>query len=254
MAQSAYCKKCRKEVLPGAACPYCGGKLGTPRTVWRVKHVPVRDWISWNAPMRLALPALMLVAAVILAAEGLTNGTAGIERLLNGAFPRVLLWILAGLTLAVLLVLLFQREEVLEVALEKSGITVRTLLPKPGPLCLLAHLRSPALARNDALRQEYGLLVDEQKLSWRQVKRIQWWPEKSQLLLYGPFWWLRMAVPVTAESWPELSAAITEKLGKKKIRMPSGLRAPAAPKASAGSRKEKQEDYFDGFDAGSFGE
>ena len=253
MAQSAYCKKCRREVLPGGSCPYCGGKLGTPRTLWRVKHVPVRDWISWNAPMRLALPALLLVAAGVVLAEGVTGGAAGIERLLNGAFPRVLLWILAGLALLTLLVLLLQREEVLEVALDKSGLTVRTLLPKPGPLCLLAHLRSPALVKNDALRQEFGLLVDEQKLAWRQVKRVQWWPEKSQLLLYGPFWWLRLAVPVTAESWPELSAAVTERLGRKKIRMPSGLRAPA--RSTAGKKKNTaQQDFFPDTDPGAYGE
>ena len=221
MALSCFCKKCAKEVLPGASCPYCGGKLGTPHTLWRVQRRPVSDWISWNAPLRVVIPVLALVAAALVCAEAAMEGLEGVRTLLRGATPRVLLLILGAAVLLVFAGLLLRGRETLEMTADKSGVTLRVLLPKPGALCLLAHLRSPKLAARADLQREYGLLLSEQSLRWKEIRRVQWWQERSLLLLYAPAPWLRMALPCTAECWPELTSLIREHLGRRKdLRLP----------------------------------
>ena len=63
MALTAYCKKCAREVEPGAVCPYCGTKLGktAAHAAWCLERTPVKDWMSWNAVMRVLLPAGLAV-------------------------------------------------------------------------------------------------------------------------------------------------------------------------------------------------
>ena len=61
MALTAYCKKCAREVEPGEVCPYCGSKLGknAAHAAWCVERTPVKDWMCWNALMRILLPAAL---------------------------------------------------------------------------------------------------------------------------------------------------------------------------------------------------
>ena len=63
MALTAYCKKCAREVEPGERCPYCGSRLGknAAHAAWCVERTPVRDWMSWNALMRILLPAALFI-------------------------------------------------------------------------------------------------------------------------------------------------------------------------------------------------
>ena len=240
MAISATCKKCGKEMDPGATCPICGGKLSLPHTLWRISRRPVLNWISWNSFLRLALPVLGLVALILLIAE-MAGGTGGLRRFLEGPVPGVLLWLLAGLLAAVGLLLLLQGRETLELAADKSGVTLRVLLPRPTPLRLLAHGRSPRLMQEPSLRMEYGLLVDERRVDWKELTRVQLWPEKGMFLLYGPRWWLRMAVPCDAEGWREMSAQVTDKLARKKgVVVPPSLRPPEKPKAAAASSRGRR--------------
>ena len=237
MAITAFCRKCGREMRPGATCPSCGGKLSAPHTLWRVSRRPVLSWTAWNSPLRLALPALLLVGLVLLGAE-LTSGSGGLQRFFDGAMPTLLGWMLAGLLLAVGLMLLLQGKETLEIAADKSGVMLRVLLPRPTALQLLAHFRSPRLLRDESFRMEYGLLADERRVAWKDVRRVQLWPEKGMFLLYGPRWWLRLAVPCDEEGWREMSALVTEKLGHKKgARVPASMRP--APKAKAAPRRAK---------------
>ena len=250
MAITAFCRKCGKEMRPGATCPSCGGKLSTPHTLWRVSRRPVLSWTAWNSPLRLALPALLLVGLVLLGAE-LAAGPGGLQRFFEGSIPALLGWMLVGLLLAVGLMLLLQGKETLEIAADKSGVNLRVLLPKPTAIKLLAHFRSPRLLRDESCRMEYGLLVDERRVAWKDVRRVQLWPEKGMFLLYGPRWWLRLAVPCDEEGWREMSALVTEKLGHKKgARVPASLKA--APKAKSTGRRSRspapaQTDYQEDF-------
>ena len=231
MAITAFCRKCGKEMRPGAVCPVCGGKLSASHTLWRISRWPALSWTCWNSPLRLALPALLLVGLVLLGAE-LTAGPGGLQRFLDGSMPSLLAWMLAGLVLAVGIALLLQGQETLEIAADKSGVTLRVLLPRPTTLRLLAHFRSPRLLRDESLRMEYGLQVDERRVAWKDVRRVQLWPEKGMFLLYGPRWWLRMAVPCDEKGWREMSALVTEKLGHKK-----GARVPASLRSSSGGTR-----------------
>ncbi len=245
MAQSAYCKKCGREMLPGGTCPICGGKLTGPHTLWRVSRRPVLSWIAWNTPLRLALPALLLVGLIMAGAEA-AAGPGGLGRFLDGPMPALLGWMLLGLMGALGLILLLQGKETLEITADKSGVTMRVLLPRPTALQLLAHFRSPGLMKDQGLRMEYGLLADERRVAWKDIRRVQLWPEKAMFLLYGPKWWLRMAVPCDREGWREMSALTTEKLGKKKgAVVPPSLRPAPAPGAKGGGRRPPQQTAMD---------
>ena len=241
MAQSAYCKTCRREVLPGSLCPFCGGKLSGPHLIWRASRLPVADWSCWNAPLRLALPTLMLGAAALAAAEGGFGGWAAVRRLLQGETPRVLGLITAALLAAVFLLLLLQGRETLEITADKTGLCVRRLLARPSAVRLLARLRSPRLMERQEARLEYGLLVGEERLAWRDVRRVALWPEKGQALFYAPGWWLRLALPVTGEAWEELAPLMREKLGRRKdVALPPALRQPkTSAKAARAPRPDR---------------
>ena len=71
MALTAYCKKCAREVDAGEVCPYCGTKLGknAAHAAWCVERTPVKDWMSWNALMRILLPAALVILLLVLLAE-----------------------------------------------------------------------------------------------------------------------------------------------------------------------------------------
>ncbi len=227
MAQSAYCRKCGREVAPGAVCPICGGKLGGPHTLWRVSRRPLLSWLAWNTPLRLILPVLAVIGLILFGAE-LFSGPGGFMRFLRGQKPALLGWMLLGVLAAPFVILLLQCRETLEITADKSGVTMRVLIPNPTALCVLAHFRSPRRVRDESLRMEYGLLADERRVAWKDIRRVQLWPEKGMFLLYGPRWWLRMAVPCDETGWQEMSALVTEKLGRKKgAVVPPSLRPEA---------------------------
>ena len=233
MALTAYCKKCMREVQPGAVCPVCGGKLSAPHAFWRVSRRPLCSWISWNAPMRLILPCLGVLLAALAAAEVIQGGFGALSAFLSGPVPRVLCWLLAGIVLAVGLVLLLQGRHTCEISADKSGVTQRVLLADPGAIRLLAHFRSPRLLGVPALRMEYGLLLEERHLAWKDIRRVQLWPEQGLVLLYAPRWWMRMAVPCDGEGWQEITALIAEKLGRSKHTSLPGALRPAVKTAPA---------------------
>lgn len=225
MPLSARCKKCGTETASGAICPRCGGKLGNLRWLWRVERRPVLSWIGWNTPMRVILPGITLMAAAVAAAELIGGGAGAVERLLSGDLPRLLLILTASALALTGLVLVLRGREVLEIAAEKSGLTVTVLLPKPNAVSLLLRLRSPRLAADTSRRREYGLLLEERKLPWKEIRRVQIWAEKSLVLLYAPSWWLRLAVPCDQETWPEIRQVVTERLGRQKnTRLPEVFR------------------------------
>ena len=110
MALTAYCKKCAREVDPGEVCPYCGSKLGknAAHAAWCVERTPVKDWMCWNALMRVLLPAALFILLLVLAAEGISGGIGAVERLLVSGFPVVLLVLLGTILLLALLALILQ--------------------------------------------------------------------------------------------------------------------------------------------------
>ena len=233
MPLTSYCKKCARDVPMGDRCPHCGSKLAanTVRLAWCVDHAPVRDWMSWNAVMRIAIPALAMVLLIVVALEGLTGGAAGVEALFREGLVLSVLGV-AGFGAAVLLLLfILQGDDILDCVVDSKGFHVQQYLAEPTPLKLLARLRSPALMKQ-VTAENPMLLLSQKEIAWKDVARVQLWPEKTLLLLYAPRWWLRLAVPCTPFTWTDALGMVTDKLGRKKaVDLPKQLVAPPKPKA-----------------------
>ena len=230
MALTAYCKKCRREVDAGELCPFCGTRLGktAAHAAWCMEKIPVRDWMSWNAVMRVLLPSALAVLLIVLAAEGLSGGTEALERLIGGGFLTVLGILLAAVLAIVGLLLGVQGKELTDYVVDSRGVHETRYLPNPTPLKLLARLKSPALmSRVNPEAAVPVLKLEERHLSWRETARVQLWPEKCMILFYAPAWWLRVSAACTPLVWEDVMGLIREKLGrKKKIRLPASLVVP----------------------------
>ena len=233
MALTATCKKCNREVPVGNHCPYCGGKLGktAAHAAWAVEKTPVRDWMSWNAVMRILLPAMLAVLLLTLLLEGLSGGTQALEQMLVSGFPIVLVILLGTVFLLVLLVLLLQGKELSDYVIDSRGVHETRYLPHPTALRLLLRGKSPALMNQlDPEAETPVLRLDEKNLSWREVARVQLWPEKCMVLFYAPVWWLRIPVACTPFTWDDTLSFVREKIGKKKaVQLPASLRVVSAP-------------------------
>ena len=235
MALTAYCKKCGREVDAGEVCPFCGSRLGktAAHAAWCVERVPVKDWMCWNAVMRLLLPAALAVLLLVLLLEGLAGGMDAVEKLFVSGFPVVLLILLGTVLAAVLVLLALQGKELADYVIDNRGIHEIHYLPAPTALKLLARLKSPAMLKEAGQGGAVSVLkLGEKDLAWKDVARVQLWPEKCMILYYAPAWWLRVAVACTPFSWEDAMGMTREKLGKKrKIQLPPSLVIPAEPKA-----------------------
>lgn len=230
MALTAYCKKCAREVEAGEICSRCGTRLGknAAHAAWCVERTPVRDWMSWNAIMRILLPAALVILLLVLAAEGISGGAAALEKMLVSGFPAVLLSLLGAILLLALLVLALQGKELTDYVVDSRGIHEIRYLPNPTPVKLLTRMKPPALLREAGQSGPVPVLkLGEKDLAWRDVARVQLWAEKCMILYYAPSWWLRIPVACTPFSWDDVMGLTREKLGKKrKLRLPPSLVIP----------------------------
>ena len=234
MPLTSYCKKCARDVPVGERCPHCGSKLpaNTVRLAWCVDHAPLKDWMSWNAVMRVALPVLLLALLLAILMEGLTGGVAGVEAILKEGLPLSLLGVAVFGVAVLLLLFILQGDDILDCVVDSKGFHVQQYLPEPTPIKLLARLKSPTLM-NRVTDENPMLLLSQREIAWKDIARVQLWPEKTLLLLYAPTWWLRLAVPCTPFTWEDALALISEKLGRKKaVQLPQQLVAPQKPKAA----------------------
>lgn len=245
MPITAYCKKCARDVAPGERCPHCGGKLAKSavRVAWCADHIPLKDWISWNAAMRILLPLAAMVLVLILLLEGMAGGLQAVEDLLRGGLLFALLGLLAMVITLLLLVFILQGEDLQDCVVDGRGVHVQTYLPHPTPMKLLLRMK-PA-----ALLQQYDpaegiLLIDQREVMWKDIARVQLWPEKTMILLYSPAWWLRLALPCTPFTYEDSLGFIQEKLGRKKgVILPGELTAlpkPMKEKTAAVPEKVQQ--------------
>ena len=238
MALTAYCKKCGREVEPGEICPRCGTRLGknAAHAAWCAERTPVRDWMYWNSVMRLLLPAALVILLLVLLAEGLSGGIAAVEQMIASGFPVVLLILLAAILAAVFVILLLQGKELSDFVVDSRGIHETRYLPNPTPLKLALRLKSPGKMPEEG-GEGQALKISQRDLAWKDVARVQLWPEKCMVLFYAPAWWLRIPVQCTPFAWDDVTDFIREKLGKKKkVRLPETLRAPAGTGARRTAR------------------
>ncbi len=232
MARTAYCKRCGREVDAGEICPLCGTRLGknAAHAAWCAERTPVKDWMYWNSVMRLLLPGTLALLVLVLLAEGISGGFGAVEKMLSSAFPIVLGILLATVLTVVFLILLLQGKELSDFVVDSRGIHETRYLPDPTPLKLLLRLKAPRMPAEDD--ESRVVRLGERHLAWKDVSRVQLWPEKCMVLFYAPSWWLRIPVACTPFTWENTMEYIREKLGrKKKVRLPQSLQAPAPPAA-----------------------
>jgi hypothetical protein len=231
MALTAYCKKCAREVDAGEICPVCGTRLGknAAHAAWCVERIPVKDWMCWNALMRILLPAALVILVLVLLAEAVAGGASAVEKLLVSDFPTVLLILLGAILAVALIALLLQGKELTDYVVDNRGIHEIHYLQDPTPLRLIARLKSLALLREAQQGSSAAVVkVGEKDLPWKNVARVQLWPEKGMILYYAPSWWMRIAAVCTPFIWDDVMAVTREKLGRKrKIRLPASLVIPA---------------------------
>ena len=233
MARTAYCKHCGKEVEAGEVCPECGTRLGknAAHAAWCVERTPVKDWMYWNSVMRILLPGALVILILVLLLEGISGGAEALEKMLSSAFPAVLGVLLLTTVAVVFAVLLLRGKELSDFVIDNRGIHETRYLPNPTPLKLMLRMKAPGLPEGDGSARVVKL--SEHHIAWKDVGRVQLWPEKCTVLFYAPAWWLRIPVICTPFTWEDTMEYIREKLGKKKkVRLPQSLRAAAEPAAS----------------------
>ena len=235
MARTAYCKRCGKEVDAGEMCPFCGTRLGknAAHAVWCVERRPLADWMYWNSVMRLLLPGALVIVILVLLLEGIAGGIGAVEKMLSSAFLPVLGILTATVLVAVFLVLLLQGKELSDFVVDSRGIQETRYLPDPTPLKLILRLKAPKMPEEGG---QQVVKLGERRVAWKDVTRVQLWPEKCVVLIYAPSWWLRIPVVCTPFTWDDTMDYIREKLGrKKKVRLPQSLvdQSPAAPRRRA---------------------
>ncbi len=242
---TSYCKKCGQDVPVSSACPHCGGKLAanTVRLAWCVDHHPVRDWMCWNAVMRLLLPVLAATLLLVFILEGAMGGLAGIAELLSGGLIVSLTGIFGMLLALMLLVFILQGDDLLDCIVDSRGIHVQQYLQHPTAMKLLLRGKSPRLldeAHDDLL------LVASREIAWKDISRVQLWPEKTMILLYAPRWWMRLSLPCTPFTWEDALAFIREKIGKKKtVVLPEECRQTAPAKSKPARAEQSRQLTFE---------
>ncbi len=246
MPLTSYCKKCGQDVPVSSVCPNCGSKLAanTVRLAWCVDHQPVRDWMCWNSVMRLLLPVLGATLTLVIALESLMGGLNGVAMLLNGGLIVTLLGI-TGLLLAVmLLVFILQGDDLLDCVIDARGIHVQEYLSTPTAMKLLLRGKSPRLL--DSLGEDGLLLVSSREIPWKDIQRVQLWPEKTMMLFYAPRWWMRVPLPCSPFVWQDALDFIREKIGKKKtVILPEECRQSAPAKGKAPKESKARQLAFD---------
>ena len=206
-----YCRKCKAETPLGESCPYCGGKLAQTgeQISFGLMRRPEKEWFCWNNLLRIALPVLMLVFVIVVAAEGAAAGAQGVIDLLTGGFLRTMLVLLAAVTGGIWLVFRLQGVESVHVVLDKQGVHMRTYVQEGNELALYSRFLSEAaaekLAAEDERPQLEGLtLVRRVSLPWSEIRRVRIWREGLTILFFRPTFWQAAAVRVPVN---ELEAA-----------------------------------------------
>ena len=243
MPYTVYCKKCCCEVSPGETCPVCSASLKgkKERETFTVYRRAVTDWMCWNRVMRVYLPAWAFLSAALLVPAGVTAFATG--RSMNAILPPVLLpvWMLLGIAVIALL-LLFQGVSRLDCTVDSHGVRMVELLETPTTLQLLAHLRSPSLTQDEIESGLYLLHVHD--LAWKDISRVDLWPEKGFVLLYQPAHWLRIPLPCPPGDYEIVLEEIRRNAGaKKRIILPQELKTeePAEAKPRKARRKKADE-------------
>ncbi|MCE5342009.1 MAG: hypothetical protein LLF96_00245 [Eubacteriales bacterium] len=218
-----YCSHCKVEVSSMGVCPRCGKRLtkASERLSFKVERKPVADWFSWNAVLRVAVPALLLVLIWAVLFAAVTEGEAGVSNLLRQGLPGTLLAILLLLLAVICLLLALQGRETVRYVLDREGAHAITYLRAPGTVRLWARLTTKkaleTLQADAPDPKPEGLVyLRRADLRWSQVRRAQFWPQTHTALLYRPSWWQTMVIRCDEAEYAQAEAWISAKVSRKR--------------------------------------
>ncbi len=218
-----YCRKCKAETPLGETCPYCGGKLAQTgeQISFGLMRRPEKEWFCWNNLLRIALPVLLLVFVIVVAAEGAAAGSEGVIDLLTGGFLHTMLVLLAAVIGAIWLVFRLQGVESVHVVLDKQGVQVRTYVQEGNDLALYSRFLCEAavekLAAEDERPELQGLtLVKRVFLPWSEIRRVRIWREGCTILFFRPAFWQAAAVRVPVNELAEAEQFVRKKMKRNK--------------------------------------
>ena len=219
-----YCKKCKAEVPAGEACSRCGTKLTKTgeRLSWTRTRVPVRDWFSWNAMLRVVVPVIVIILTATILIESIANGTAGIQAIFVQGFFWVLMSVLGLLILATFVLLLLQGSEVVRYVLDAKAAHAYTCLREPKPLQTYTRLLTmqtlEELRRTETEPQTHGLTcIRQSEVAWANVKHVTCWPETHTILLYRPRWWQVICIRCSVDQYAEVEEYVKKRLARNPI-------------------------------------
>lgn len=222
MPYTNYCKKCNAETQSAETCPRCGAKLAkaTERLAFTVERVPVRDWFSWNAMLRVVVPVIGLVLLATVLTEAFARGGQGVQSVFVQGFFWTLLGALGFLLLIILVLLGLQGREVVRYVLDGRGAHAYVYLRDPKPIRFYARLTTPqaAEALQAAVPEAMAgcRFIRRSDIAWAQVRRIGFWHETNTILLYRPSYWLALCIRCTEGGFGEAQAHVLKKTPRKK--------------------------------------
>jgi hypothetical protein len=186
--------------------------------------------MCWNAVMRLLLPVMAATILLVILLEAVMGGLDSVAMLLGGGLLVSLTGIMGMVLTVMLLVFILQGDDLLDCVVDARGIHVQKYLPEPTALKLVLRGKSPRML--DAMGDDNLLLVSSTEIAWKDITRVQLWPEKNMILFYAPKWWMRVSLPCTPFTWEEALEFIRDKIGKKKtVILPEECRQTAPAKA-----------------------
>jgi hypothetical protein len=224
MPIAAYCKKCKLEVTPGPMCPHCGQKLSANslRLSWAYEYAPARDFLSWSAILRIALPVVVLLLLAAVGTEWAAKGFLGVQTLLKEGLLPLILEIAGAMGLVILFVLMFRGREEVRYVLDHTGAHAAFYMVKPPILRRWLRLLSEP-AEEDMLGRPIWKL-DEKHVPWQALKRVQLWPDKDKILLHSPRWWVALVVHCQPDTYDDALRFMQTQLKKR-----TGVLPPLPP-------------------------
>ncbi len=221
-----YCRKCKTETPLGESCPYCGGRLARTgeQISFGITRTPLKDWFAWNNVLRVALPTLLVVLVVAIAAEAGVTGADGVAALFTQGLFWTLMAILALMLLLISMMLALQGPEKVHYVLDKEGVHARVYLPEEmSPVQLYARFLTPQAVEKleDERPPLEGLvLVRRISLPWSAIRRVRVWREGSAVLFFRPAFWQALSIRCPVGELETVENYVRKKLKRfKKVRV-----------------------------------
>ena len=234
MPLTNYCKKCSQDVPMGETCPRCGARLtrAGERLTWTVVRVPVKDFFSWNAMLRVVVPVMALVLGGTALMEALARGSQGVQNVFVQGFFWIMLFMLGIFLALTWLILWLQGQETVRYILDAKGVHTRVTLQKPTPIRLYARFTTPlaleALAAQGSESMTDGMpCIRKTDTAWAQIRRFAQWPETRTVILFSPAYWsvAHLLCP-SQEAYEQALAYVQKKAPKSRHKTAARKRKP----------------------------